>query len=125
MHLSSLNADLAAKLDRLETGTAVLEQDARNRRTVLVELGLASPAARARIFGWAAAQSKWLTIFGVTRDAAIGSLAWLERTLRSPHVATAFRVMRSWLRDGAVYLSLACAALIPFVLGVLLLAPPE
>ena len=121
---TSFNAKLAAKLARLESGTAVLERDARNRRALLSELGVASHSSSTRLLRWLTAQSRWLDRLARSGRASLRALAALERGLR-PHLATAVRVTWSWLHDVAVIASAACAALIPFVLAILIFATPE
>ena len=121
---ANFNANLAAKLARLESGTALLERDARNRRALLSELGIASHSSRTRLLRWLAAQSRLLDRLARSGHANFRALAALERGMR-PHVATAVRVTWSWLHDVAVIGSAACAALIPFVLAILIFATPE
>jgi hypothetical protein len=121
---TSFNANLAVKLARLESGTAILERDARNRRALLSELGIVSHSSSARLLRWLTAQARWLDRLARLTRASLRALVARERALR-PHLATAVRVTWSWLHDVAVIGSAACAALIPFVLAILIFATPE
>jgi hypothetical protein len=120
----NFNADLAAKLDRLESGTALLERDAHYGRALLSELGLTSQTTHVRILRWLTAQSRWLDRFAASTRASLRALTARERALR-PRLATAVRVTWSWLHEVLVIASASCAALIPFVLAILLFATPE
>jgi hypothetical protein len=126
MALSDANFDtkLAAKLARLESATAVLERDARNRRALLSELGIASHSSSARLLRWLVAQSRLLARLAGSTRASFRALVAFERAVR-PRLATAVRVTWSWLHDVVVIGSAACAALIPFVLAILIFATPE
>jgi hypothetical protein len=126
MALSDANFDakLAAKLARLESATAVLERDARNRGALLSELGIASHSSSARLLRWLTAQSRLLERLAQSARLSFRALAARERALR-PRLATAVRVTWSWLHDVGVIGSFACAALIPFVLAILIFATPE
>lgn len=117
-------AKVAAKLDVLEEDAAELEQDARERHARLTELGVA-PRPRWRDLDWD---------YGIARAVAFAQRAyrpitkrigWIETALRNPHLAWAGRVTWGWIREGAGYLAIACALLLPFVLAILLLAPPD
>jgi hypothetical protein len=121
---ANFNANLAAELSRLESATAVLERDARNRRALLSELGIVSHSTSALLLRWLMAQSRWLDRLARSTRAGFRAAVARERALR-PHLATAVRVTWSWLHDVAVIGSAACVALIPFVLAILIFATPE
>jgi hypothetical protein len=121
--LKNLRPDVAAKLDQLEVGAAVLERDARN--SVAAEILLEYRQARARLIRRRRALSACLSPFLLTYRLLRSSFVLSARVMRSPHLATALRVLHGWLRQGAIFLSLACAALIVLAGAIMLLAPPD
>lgn len=123
--LRGLRPEVASKLAQLEAGAEVLERDAKECREALVELGLASPLIHRQLSWLRTAYHLWmrlLAVIAVTRRAATGSFEGIKKT--SPHVATGLRVTWGILREGVLYVAISVALLIPFVLGILLLAPP-
>ena len=122
--LRSLPAHLAAKLDQLETRTAVLERDARNGRSITT-LALNAPQARDRLRVSRAAVSAWPQVIGTAYRAVGNSLTWLDGVVHSPRLHSALRTVRECLLEGLFVLSLTCAALIAIVFAIRLLTPPE
>lgn len=118
-----LRADFAAKLSQLETGTAVLERDARKERAGLIERGFDFPLTSTHLADLRAAPSRLLAPFVRLAGPFATALRWLKRT--APYVAGAFRIGRRCVIDGAICLVIAAVALAPFTLAILLLAPPE
>jgi hypothetical protein len=121
--LRNLRPDVAAKLDQLEVGAAVLERDARN--SVAAEILLDYRQARERLIRRRRALSACLSPFLLAYRLLRRSFAALARAARSPHLATALRILRGWLGQGAIYLSLASAVLIVLAGAIVLLAPPD
>jgi hypothetical protein len=121
--LRSLSADMAVKLNQLETATAVLERDTRNGRAVLVERGFGLPQPQAPMVDWEATRSRWLKRIQLARQAAITAAVWLRWLLRGP-LATAFRIARRAVVEGAICFLAACGVLAAFALAIIVLAPP-
>ncbi len=122
--LRSLRPDVAAQLNRLEMGAAVLERDARNSHAALVELGFDFPVARSPFLGLVKARSRALRILGATWGAARATVGWVDRAARSPRTATALRITYRTAREGVACVLLAFALLIPMALAIIVLAPP-
>ena len=121
--LRNLSPGMAAKLTQLETATAVLERDTRNGRAVLVERGFGLPAPLAPVLDWDATRSRWLKRIQLARQAAIAVAAWLRWLLWGP-LATAFRIARRCVVDGAICFVAACGVLAAFAAAIIVLAPP-
>jgi hypothetical protein len=117
-----LRADFAAKLSQLETGAAVLERDARNEHAGLIERGFDFPLAKPRFSGWQAAQSGLLGSLAGAAQTAAAPIRWARQA--APYIAAALRIVRRCLIDGAICIAAALAALIPFALAIIVLAPP-
>lgn len=120
--LRSLSADLASKLDKLETQAAVLERDARNGRSITT---IALNASQTRADFFVVKEAVWPRVFGSAHRVVRSSLVWLHSAARSPRLHVALRSIREWLLEGVIVLSLTCAALLAVVVAILLLAPPD
>lgn len=120
--LRSLSADLATKLDQLETQAAVLERDARNGRSSTT---IALNASQTRATFVVVKAAVWPRVFGSAYRALRSSLVWLDSSARSPRLHSALRTTRDWLLESVFVLSLTCAALLAVVIAILLLAPPD
>jgi hypothetical protein len=121
--LRSLRADMAVKLNQLETATAVLERDTRNGRAVLVERGFGLPLPKAPVVDWEATRARWLRRIQLARQTAIASAVWLRWLLRGP-LATAFRIARRCILDAVICCLAACGVLAASALAIIVLAPP-
>jgi hypothetical protein len=122
--LRTLRPDVAAELNRLETGAAMLERDARNSHATLVELGFVFTDVPSPFHAWETARFRALRGIARTWRTLHAAGTWLERTARSPRTATALRLARRCAMEGVAYVLIAGGLLIPFTLAILVLAPP-
>lgn len=121
--LHGLRAEVASKLNQLETGAAVLERDVRNRRALLAERGFTFPAQHVRHSYWNALGARCRNGLGRTGRAYLAARWWLGWAL--PHIAFAWRVAQRCAIEGLMCLAAAAVALIPLVAAIIVLAPPE
>jgi hypothetical protein len=122
--LRGLRPEVAAKLNRLEAGAAMLDRDVRNGHAVLVELGLLRAPRPPRLHAWRSAGAKSVLLLRSTARAASAALDPLRRLLRSPRLAAAWRMALGCTGDSLKFLTLAFATLLAFSLIILLVAPP-
>jgi len=115
--LRYIHPDAAAKLEQLEVGTAVLERVARDL----------APLNRRRSTNSRRIRKSMLTAWQYLRPtylAVRSALVAMDRAVRSPHLATAFRILHGALSEAAKCLLLAFAILFALALVIGLLAPP-
>lgn len=110
--------DAGAKLRQLEAGTAALEEDVRGSLPTALRRQTGSRIIRKLVL------SVWVFLLPTYRVVR-GSLASFDRSVRSPRVATALRIIHAWLSESIWYLSLAFGALLALALVILLVAPPD
>lgn len=120
----NFRANVAAKLRVLEAEAAALEHDAKTRNDILIGLG-ATPHRRRGLAALMKAGAHVLIAAHGAIRASAQLLSASQRTMRDPRLATVGRFAWGWAREGAMYVALAAAALLPFVLAILLLAPPD
>jgi hypothetical protein len=118
-----LRDDVARKLNQLETGTAVLERDARNRHALLVERGLANPLRPSRLAHLGTLQARALVRILIACRAAMWPVRWL--VAQSPHIATGLRFAKRCAIEGAACVTIALATLVPLAMAIIAIAPPE
>ena len=118
-----LRADFAAKLSELETGTAVLERDARKERTGLIERGFTFPHPVVDLSTWQAVRARVLAPFARVLYAAGLPVRWLVRI--APYIAAGMRFARRCVIDAAICVVAAAGVLFPITLAILVFAPPE
>jgi hypothetical protein len=122
--LRSLRPKLAIKLNELEVGAALLQRDIRLGSATLAELGLAPPPLRPRLFDWARARGRTLTLAERAVLATLKAAKNVDRALRSERLAAALR-MTGWLiAEGFACCVTATAILATFTVAIALLAPP-
>jgi hypothetical protein len=121
---ATLRADMAAELNRLETQAAVLERDARNARSILVERGLDLVPDQPRRFAWEAARSRWMRSAAKAWRASTEWTTWAARTW-TPYIATGFRLAKRGAVEGALYCTFAGVTIAVFTLAIVVLAPPD
>ena len=121
---AALRADMAAELNRLETQAAVLERDARNARSILVERGLDLVPDQPRRFAWEAASSRWIRYAVKAWRASAKWTSWAVRTW-TPYIATGFRLAKRGAVEAALYCSFAVVTIAVFTLAIMVLAPPD
>jgi hypothetical protein len=121
---ATLRPDMAAELNRLETQAAVLERDARNGRSVLVERGLDLVTEQPNRFAWEAARSRWIRS---AVKAWRASTEWLTGVVRTstPYIATGFRFAKRGAVEAALYCTFAAVTISVFTLTIVVLAPPD
>lgn len=122
--LRGLRPEVAAKLNRLEAGAALLDRDVRNGYAVLVELGLARTPGPPRFHSWQSACAGSAQLLQSVVRTANSSLDPLRRMLRSPRLAAAWRMAVGYAGDSVKFLMLAFATLLAFSVVILVIAPP-
>lgn len=115
--LRSLRSDLALKLDQLEMRAAVLERDA--RAAMPVDL-----PPQPEPFG-ARAASMVADSVGTIARLARGACAWTLRTIESPRLAFALRVVRARFNEAALSAAIAGVLLLSLLIALVIAAPPE
>ncbi len=121
---ATLSSDMAAKLNRLETQAAVLERDARNGRSVLVEKGLDLVPDQPRRFAWEAARSRWMRSAAKSWRVSTEWATWAVRT-SIPYIATGLRLAKRGAVEAALYCTFAGVTIAVFTLAIVVLAPPD
>lgn len=116
--LRYIRPDFAAKLAELETSTAALEQDVRNSVPTALRRQTGSRIVRRLVL------SAWVFLLP-THRVVRGALASVDRTVHSPRLATALRIIHGWLSEGIWYLSWAFGMLLALALVIVLVAPPD
>jgi hypothetical protein len=117
-------AKVEARLDGLEEDVEELERNAKERRARLTELGVAHEPSTTE-YEWEAIAERWLAPAQRAYEPVAKQIASVNEMARDPRVGWAGRVAWEWMREGARYLAIACAVLLPFVLAIALLAPPD
>jgi cell division septum initiation protein DivIVA len=117
-------AKVDARLEVLEEDAEDLQRQAQERHDRLTELGVA-PRQRLREVDWDGAIERLEQYAERAYRPVSKQAALVDAAVRNPRVAFTGRVVWNWIREGARYLAIACALLLPFVLAIALLAPPD
>jgi hypothetical protein len=119
----NIEADLARKLGQLEAGAEGLERDAKN--AVSADILLLHREAWARDVLWGLTLRSWVRPVWVAYRHLLGALGLIDRTARNPHLATALRFGRGWVRETVPYVAAVCGVMLAIALLIALLAPPD
>jgi hypothetical protein len=117
-------AKVDARLEVLEEDAEELQRQAQERNQQLTELGVA-PRQRLRDVDWDGAIERLEAYAERAYRPVSKRAALMDAAMRSPRLAFTGRVVWNWIREGARYLAIACAVLLPLALAIALLAPPD